>query len=196
MKKNVFGLVKNQEQAQRILSRLEKEGFSNESVSFLAYDRENTLTRKNARGELEVNKESFGNAKTLRSEMTQEKHTKAPEGATTGAVTGGVIGGSLGLLAGIGAIAIPGLGAFIAAGPLMAALSGSGLGGGLGLILGGLIGLGYPEYEAKKIEKHLSEGHFLITVDTQDEQAVLRAEDILKQEGATDISSASITSKV
>ncbi len=198
MKQCVFGLAKSQEQAQRILSHLQNEGFSNASISLLAYDKDNRFTRKNARGELEVNQDYFDNVHeedmhdTRRRQTTgfvgHEKHTKAPEGATTGAVAGGVIGGSLGLLAGLGALAIPGLGPFIAAGPIMAALGGTGIGGTVGLVLGGLIGLGFPEYEAKKIEKGLKEGRILITVDTQNSNEVSKIEEILKHDGATDVS--------
>lgn len=201
MKKNVFALAKNHTQAQKILSHLNEEGFSNENISFLAQDRENRFTRRNARGELEVNPDVFENNLETRAGSREvqrkgfvghERHTKAPEGAATGAVAGGVIGGSLGLLAGLGALAIPGLGPFIAAGPILAALSGSGIGGSLGLIVGGLVGLGFPEFEAKKIERGLNEGRILINVEVQDANDLAKAEEILRQEGATDISTVNV----
>jgi hypothetical protein len=118
-----------------------------------------------------------------------EKATKAPEGAATGAGSGAVLGGTLGLLAGIGALAIPGLGPFIAAGPIMAALAGIGVGGAVGGFTGALIGLGIPEYEAKRYEGRLQKGAVLLSVhcDTSDE--IKRAKKILKNTGAEDVSS-------
>jgi hypothetical protein len=118
-----------------------------------------------------------------------EKGTKAPEGATTGATSGAVLGGALGLLAGIGALAIPGIGPFIAAGPIMATLAGMGVGGTVGGLTGALIGLGIPEYEAKRYEGRLQKGAILLSVhcDTSDE--IKRAKEILKSTGAEDISS-------
>jgi len=118
-----------------------------------------------------------------------EKATKAPEGATAGAGTGAVLGGALGLLAGIGALAIPGVGPLIAAGPIMAALAGMGVGGTVGGFTGALIGMGIPEYEAKRYEGRIAKGGILLSVhcDTSDE--IKRAKDILKGMGAEDISS-------
>ncbi|MGB6200563.1 MAG: hypothetical protein WBF35_13545 [Candidatus Acidiferrales bacterium] len=119
-----------------------------------------------------------------------EKTTKAPEGAATGAGSGAILGGALGLLAGLGALAIPGLGPLIAAGPIVATLAGMGAGGAVGGFTGALIGLGIPEYEAKRYEGHLQKGAILLSVhcDTSDE--VKRAKDALKKTGAADISSA------
>ena len=119
------------------------------------------------------------------------KATKAPEGATTGAVTGGATGGVIGLLAGIGALAIPGVGPFIAAGPIMAALSGAAVGAATGGILGGLIGLGIPEIEAKRYEEKLKSGNYLIAVHTDESEDVDRAKEIFKTVGAEDISTVS-----
>src|ERR1700728_4139539 len=118
-----------------------------------------------------------------------EKATKAPEGATAGASTGAVLGGALGLLAGIGALAIPGVGPLIAAGPIMAGLAGLGVGGAVGGFTGALIGLGIPEYEAKRYEGRLQKGGILLSVhcDTSDE--IKRAKEILKNTNAEDISS-------
>jgi hypothetical protein len=118
-----------------------------------------------------------------------EKSTKAPEGATAGASTGAVLGGALGLLAGIGALAIPGVGPLIAAGPIMAALAGLGVGGAVGGFTGALIGLGIPEFEAKRYEGRVAKGGILLSVhcDTSDE--IKRAKDVMKAAGAEDISS-------
>jgi hypothetical protein len=118
-----------------------------------------------------------------------EKSTKAPEGATAGASTGAVLGGALGLLAGIGALAIPGVGPLIAAGPIMAGLAGLGVGGAVGGFTGALIGLGIPEFEAKRYEGRVAKGGILLSVhcDTSDE--IKRAKDVMKAAGAEDISS-------
>jgi hypothetical protein len=118
-----------------------------------------------------------------------EKATKAPEGATTGAGTGAVLGGTLGLLAGIGALAIPGVGPFIAAGPIMAALAGIGVGGAVGGFTGALIGMGIPEYEAKRYEGRLKEGGILLSVHCDTSDQIKRAKEILKNTGAEDIAS-------
>jgi hypothetical protein len=119
-----------------------------------------------------------------------EKGTKAPEGATTGAGTGAVIGGGLGWLAGIGALAIPGLGPFIAAGPIVAALAGVGVGGAVGGVTGALIGMGIPEYEAKRYEGRVKEGGILLSVHSDNSDWTKRAKDILEQTGAQNIASA------
>jgi hypothetical protein len=123
-------------------------------------------------------------------EFAHEKHTKAPEGGTTGAIAGGAIGGTLGLLAGIGAIAIPGLGPFIAAGPIMATLAGAGTGGAVGTLIGALSGLGMPEYEAKRYEGHVKAGGVLVSVHCDTSEEITRARDVLKRTGAEDIASA------
>jgi len=122
-------------------------------------------------------------------DFAAEKNTKAPEGATTGAVAGGVVGGTLGLLAGIGALAIPGLGPFIAAGPIMAALAGAGAGGAVGTLVGALVGMGIPEYEAKRYEGRIKEGGILMSVHADDSDWTKKAKEVLKQAGAEDISS-------
>lgn len=127
--------------------------------------------------------------------LTTEAASKAPEGATTGAVIGGILGGSLGLLAGIGALAIPGLGPFIAAGPLMAALGGSGLGGSVGLLVGALSGYGIREYEVKQYEAGLKQGNILLSVHAESDDQIHRAEDIMKKENIQNISSTSETTK-
>lgn len=123
-------------------------------------------------------------------EFAHEKNTKAPEGATTGAGTGIVLGGAMGWLIGIGAIAIPGLGPFIAAGPIMAALAGAGVGGTVGGIAGALIGMGIPEYEAKRYEGRVKDGGILLSVHSDSSEWTKRAKEILKRTGAQDIASA------
>jgi len=123
-------------------------------------------------------------------EIATQKNTKAPEGATTGAGSGAVIGGTLGWLVGIGALAIPGLGPFIAAGPIMAALAGAGLGGAVGGVTGALVGMGIPEFEAKRYEGRLQKGGILISVHCDTSEEVKRAKDILQRTGAEDISTA------
>ena len=164
--KSVFCLARDQMQAERIVDNLKTAGFSNNAISVLLPDRDTTR------------------------EFAHEKQTKAPEGAVTGASTGGVIGGVLGWLAGIGALAIPGLGPFIAAGPLMAALSGVGIGATAGGVVGALVGMGIPEYEAKRYEARLREGRILLSVHCNDSDQVKRVKDIFKNAGAEDIASA------
>jgi hypothetical protein len=129
--------------------------------------------------------ESLGGTKN----MGTEKETKAPEGAAVGLTTGGVIGGTIGLLAGVGLLAIPGLGPFIVAGPIMAGLAGLGVGGAVGGVAGALIGMGIPEFEAKRYEGRLQKGGLLLSVhcDTADE--IKRAKEILKTAGGEDVSS-------
>jgi hypothetical protein len=123
-------------------------------------------------------------------DFAHEKNTKAPEGATTGGIAGGIAGGVLGWLTGIGALAIPGLGPFIAAGPIVAALAGAGAVGALGGIVGALVGMGIPEYEAKRYEGRVREGGVLCSVHCDNSDWVKRAKDIMGQTGAQDIGSA------
>src|SRR3984885_7607170 len=122
-------------------------------------------------------------------DFAHEKHTKAPEGATTGAGTGALVGGGLGWLVGIGALAIPGVGPFIAAGPIMAALAGAGVGGAVGGLTGALIGMGIPEYEAKRYEGRVKDGGILLSVHSDDSEWTKKAKEILERTGAQDISS-------
>src|SRR6266404_5965004 len=166
-KKQVFCIAKSESQAERIVERLQSSGFPNSEISILLPDREG--------------KHDIGHVKA----------TKAPEGATTGAATGGVAGGVIGLLAGIGALAIPGVGPLIAAGPIMAALSGAAVGATTGGIVGGLVGLGIPEIEAKRYEEKLKKGNYLIAVHTHESKDVDRAKHIFKTAGAEDISTVS-----
>src|ERR1700677_2876559 len=130
----VFGIYKTVGTAESAVSHLLSVGFSNSDISVLLPDDESTRA------------------------FAHEKHTKAPEGTAAGVTTGGVIGGALGLLAGIGALAIPGVGPFIAAGPIMGALAGLGVGGAVGGLIGALVGMGIPEYEAKRYEGHIKAG--------------------------------------
>ncbi len=162
----VFGIYKNQNSVELAVDRLKNAGFSNNDVSVLFPDNKGTKT------------------------FAHEKDTKAPEGATAGAGTGAVLGGTLGWLVGIGSLAIPGVGPFIAAGPIMAALAGASLGGVVGGISGALIGMGIPEYEAKRYEGYLHEGGILLSVHCNDSDEVKRAEEILKDTNGEDISSA------
>jgi hypothetical protein len=129
--------------------------------------------------------ESIGGPK----DMGTEKATKAPEGTAAGVAAGGVIGGTLGLLAGIGLLAIPGLGPFIAAGPIMAGLAGLGVGGAVGGVTGALIGVGIPEFEAKRYEGRLQKGGILLSVHCDTAEEIKRAKEVLKVTGAEDVSS-------
>ncbi|MCW1925834.1 DUF3341 domain-containing protein [Luteolibacter arcticus] len=167
--KSVYAIATSHSQAEQIVDNLSAAGFSANDISVLFPDKGTTH------------------------EFSHEKNTKAPEGAVTGAATGGVLGGTLGLLAGIGALAIPGVGPLIAAGPLLAALSGAAAGATVGGIAGGLIGLGIPEIEAKRYENRVSEGNILVSVHAVDGDEVDRAKEILKAAGAEDISSTSIS---
>lgn len=126
-------------------------------------------------------------------EVGHEKSSKAPEGAATGAGAGGIVGGTLGLLAGIGSLAIPGIGPFIAAGPILAALSGMAVGATVGGVTGGLVGMGMPEYDAKVYDGMLREGRVLISVHTDDNVALDRAKEIFKNAGAESIGVTGVT---
>ena len=168
-KNSVFGIVKTYTQAERVVEGLQRAGFPSSEISVLLPD--------------DQGKHDIGHVKA----------TKAPEGATTGAATGGLTGGVLGLLAGIGALAIPGVGPFIAAGPIMAALSGAAIGATTGGVVGALIGMGIPEIEAKRYEDKLKTGNYLIAVHAKDGDAEDRAKAIFKQAGAEDISTSSMS---
>src|SRR6478736_4480674 len=164
-KKSVIGIAKSENQAVRIVEDLRTAGFSGNDISVLFPDKEGTR------------------------DFAHEQHTKAPEGATTGAGTGGVLGGALGWLIGIGSLAIPGVGPFIAAGPIMAALAGAGVGAAVGGLTGALVGMGIPEYEAKRYEGKIKEGNILISVHSENSEERKRAKDIFERAGAHDISS-------
>jgi hypothetical protein len=161
--KAVIGVVRNEAQAAALVDDLRAAGFRTSDISVVFPDQQGPR------------------------DLGLEAHTKAPEGAAAGAGTGGVLGGTLGLLAGIGALAIPGLGPFIAAGPIMAALSGAAVGATVGGLAGTLIGLGIPELEAKQYEGKLRSGNILISVHSEDREEVLRAREILERGAAHDI---------
>jgi len=164
---SVFGIYLSRATVENGVSSLKAAGFRNTDISVL-----------------------FPESVSSR-DFAHEKNTKAPEGATTGAGTGAVLGGTLGWLAGIGALAIPGLGPFIAAGPIMAALAGAGVGGAVGGIAGALIGMGIPEYEAKRYEGRVKDGGILLSVHSETSELTARAKEILHGTGAQDISSSS-----
>jgi hypothetical protein len=130
--------------------------------------------------------ENLGNS----TNVAVEKSTKAPEGATAGAASGATLGGAFGLLAGLGALAIPGIGPFLAAGPLMATLAGIGVGGALGGFTGALVGMGIPEYEAKRYEGRLQKGGILFSVYCETTPQVKTAKEILGNTGAEDVAEA------
>jgi hypothetical protein len=165
--KSVIGIVDGEGQAESIVGALQSGGFAPSDISVLLPDKRGTR------------------------DFAHEHNTKAPEGAAAGAAGGGLVGGTIGLLAGIGALAIPGLGPFIAAGPLMAALSGAAAGAAVAGVAGALIGLGIPELEAKRYEGKLRGGNLLIAVHVEQSEEQKRAEEILKRGGAHDVSSTS-----
>jgi hypothetical protein len=167
MSKNtaVFGIYPSYATVESAVDGLKAAGFSNRDISVLF-------------------PQSTGSK-----DFAHEKGTKAPEGATAGAGTGAVVGGTLGWLMGIGALAIPGLGPFIAAGPIMAALAGVGVGGAIGGITGALVGMGIPEYEAKRYEGRVKDGGILLSVHSDSSDETKRAKLILEGTGAQDISS-------
>jgi hypothetical protein len=164
--KAVFGIYTSVGHAEQTVDELIAAGFASGDVSVLLPDSQSTK------------------------EFAHQKETKAPEGTTAGGVTGGVIGGTLGVLAGIGALAIPGIGPIIAAGPIMAGLAGLGAGGAVGGFIGALVGMGIPEYEAKRYQGRLKDGGILLSVHCDTSEEIDRAEKILKSSGAEDISSA------
>ncbi len=160
----VFGIYRDRTQAEEAVDALRAAGFRNSDVSALFPD-------------------NMGSK-----DLAHEKNTKAPEGVAAGGVSGGVMGGALGWLAGIGALAIPGFGPFIAAGPIMGALAGAGAGGAVGGLIGALVGVGIPEYEAKRYDGRVREGGILLSVHCDDAVWTKRAREILQNSGASDIS--------
>jgi hypothetical protein len=162
----VFGIYLDRIAVEEGVSALRNHGFRNTDISILM-------------------PENVGNK-----DLAHEKSTKAPEGATAGGLAGGIAGGVLGWLAGIGALAIPGLGPLIAAGPIVAALAGAGAVGAVGGVLGALAGLGVPEYEAKRYEGRVKQGGVRLSVHCDDADWVRRAKELLRDTGAEDIASA------
>jgi hypothetical protein len=162
----VFGIYSSRLAVEEAVGHLRSAGYRSADISVLFPDNQGTK------------------------DFAHEKNTKAPEGVTTGAIAGGLTGGVLGWLTGIGALAIPGLGPLIAAGPIVAALAGAGAVGALGGIVGALVGLGIPEYEARRYEGRIRDGGILLSVHCDDSTWVKRAKDLLEQTGAQDIASA------
>jgi hypothetical protein len=165
--KAVFGIFASEREAEHAVDLLIAANFPSPSISVLFPDTRSTKA------------------------FAHEKHTKAPEGTTAGATVGGVIGGTIGVLAGVGALAIPGVGPLIAAGPLMAGLAGLGAGGAVGGLVGALVGMGIPEYEAKRYEGRVKDGGTLLSVHCDTSDQITRAKHLLAGAGATDISSTS-----
>ncbi|MDO9212540.1 MAG: hypothetical protein Q7U23_01750 [Methylococcales bacterium] len=165
MKKAVFCIAQNVDQATLIVDQLKTAGFSNNDISVLLPDKSGTK------------------------DFAYEMHTKLPEGAAIGGTAGIGVGAVLGWLAGIGSLAIPGVGPFIAAGPIMGALSGAAVGAATGSMVGALVGLGIPEYEAKRYEGKIIGGNALISVHTESAESLSQAKKIFEQAGAEDISS-------
>ncbi len=165
MKKAVMCIVQTRGQAEAVVDQLHRAGFASNDISVLFPDKSGTK------------------------DFAHEHNTKAPEGAVGGAGLGGVVGGTLGLLAGIGALAIPGLGPFIAAGPVMAALSGVAAGATVGGIAGALVGMGIPEIEAKRFEGKIKGGNMLVSAHVESSEEKTRAENVFKAARADDICS-------
>jgi hypothetical protein len=166
-KKNVavYGIYPYIEAADRAIDVLTAQGFSEQDVSVLMSDTDSNK------------------------EFAHQKHTKSPEGTAAGLTTGGVVGGAVGLLAGLGALAIPGVGPLIAAGPIMGTLAGLGVGGAVGGLVGALVGAGIPEYEAKRYEGRVKNGGVLLSVHCNTSDEVTSAKNLLKGTGAEDIAS-------
>jgi hypothetical protein len=162
----VFGLYPSRLAVEEAVDHLRSAGFRSTDISVLFPDNQGTK------------------------DFAHEKNTKAPEGSTTGVVAGGIAGGVLGWLTGIGVLAIPGLGAFIAAGPIVAALAGAGAVGTLGGIIGALVGMGIPEYEARRFEGRIRDGGVLVSVHCDNSDWVKRANDVMVESGGQDIGSA------
>ena len=160
-----FGIYRDEAGVKKAVETLQRQGFRSTDISVLL-------------------PENLGNK-----DFGLEKATKAPEGAATGAGSGAVVGGVLGWLAGVGTIAIPGVGPFLAAGPIMAALAGVGVGGAAGGLAGALIGAGIPEYEAKRYEGRIRKGGILLSVHCDNSEWTSKAKDILERTGAEDVSS-------
>lgn len=165
MERAVICIVDSVQQAQRLVEELRAAGFPSDSVSALLPDKEGTR------------------------DFAHEQNTKAPEGAATGAGAGGLLGGALGWIVGVGSLAIPGLGPFIAAGPLLAALSGAAVGAAVGGLSGALVGMGIPEYEAKQYEGKIKGGNILLSVHTPDADRRELAKEIFEKGGAQDVRS-------
>lgn len=166
--KSVYAITLSKQQTETIVARLKADGFGNDRISVLFPDKSTTA------------------------DFAHEKNTKAPEGAVTGGISGGVLGGALGWIAGIGALAIPGAGPFIAAGPLAAAIGGAAAGATVGGIAGALVGMGLPEIEAKRYESKVKDGNILISVHAKNSDEISSAKEILEGHDARDICTANM----
>jgi hypothetical protein len=164
---SVYGIFRDEGSLNRTVDILKTQNFSNSDISVLMPSKQQTK------------------------DFAFEKNTKAPEGATTGAAAGAIGGGVLGWLVGAGALAIPGLGPFIAAGPIIAAIAGAGVGGTVGGVAGGLIGLGIPEFEAHRYEGYVKEGAMLISIHVNDSRWEAKAKKVLEENNAKNISTTS-----
>lgn len=147
MNKRIVGVFYKEREASQAIEDLKSQGFLTEDISVIGRNKDDIES------------------------ISEETGTKAPEGMASGAATGGLLGGVTGLLAGIGALAIPGIGPIVAAGPIAATLAGAVVGAGTGGLVGGLIGLGFPEDEAKTYDKYVDEGHILVMVEADSTQA-------------------------
>lgn len=167
MKNAVYCIAQTRVQAESIVDALKNAGFHNTEISVLFSDKSGTR------------------------DFSHEQHTKLPEGAATGGITGMGAGAVLGWLAGIGSLAIPGVGPFIAAGPIMAALGGAAVGGATGGLIGGLVGMGIPEYEAKLYDGKIRGGNSLISVHAESSDQIKAVKDIYERAGAEHIHASS-----
>ena len=196
LKTAVFGIYSTREGAEDAMDALLHGGFAPGDISVLLPENLGKPTLVETATAATIyqpsDTDAYENPAELHSARITEigtvKNTKAPEGATAGASTGAVIGGALGVLAGVGALAIPGIGPLLAAGPLVAALAGIGAGGVVGGFTGALIGMGIPEFEAKKYEGRIQRGGILLAVHCNTRGQVQRAREILAETGADDIS--------
>lgn len=166
MATSVYGIAKSVDQASEIVDKLKGVSFSDSDISVLMADKSGTH------------------------DFAVKNSTKAPEGAVAGAGLGGMVGAAAGLLAGIGLLTIPGVGPFIAAGPIMSALTGAGIGAAVGGLTGALVGLGIPEYEARRYEGKILGGGVLISVLAVDGEEVRLIEKIFDEYGVEDVHSA------
>lgn len=164
MKKAILGIVESRERAEALMLALQQAGFSANDISALFPDKHGSR------------------------DFAHERNTKAPEGAIAGVGAGGAVGGTLGLLVGLGALSVPGVGALVAAGPVLLALSGAAAGAAVGGVAGALIGMGIPEIEARAYEGKLRGGNILIAVHSESREDRVLAADMMKRAGAHDVS--------
>src|SRR5579859_2593834 len=159
----VVGVFDDRDDAREAIEALKEDGFTGDAISILSPDKQATQ------------------------DIAEETGTHAGSGAATGAVAGGILGGLGGWLVGIGALAIPGVGPFIAAGAFAAALGGAAIGAGVGAIAGALVGMGVPEEHARYYEGEAKAGKTLVTVRADGRYD--DAQRILRDHGAYDVAS-------